>query len=293
MESPLIFIEDCTLTCTNKPTETNSCFRGGILENVHKYSFDTFTSALPQKLQNVRDPTTILNAMKASNKITVRQYLFAAGLAFSYKQMANTSRTLSSDDPAKTMFLHLIDLIKPTCTDIRIDLCGPGPISQQTKKERFILTGKLELAYSTYRTAYNYSLVLVIEMKSLSGQVMDDSKSQPELQLLAEMSYCMKTSPREYVLGILFNKDNVSSYILYASPSWKYFWAKLQMKGSITNNIFSVGHEIEQLIFHSLHSTLEVTFESNKFELKTNWKTCCIMEPLYIKDRLITTDDNF
>ena len=84
---------------------------------------------------------TFLQTLKASGDITFRQYIFAAGLASSYLQMKNSSRNISSDDAAKSMFYHLVDLVKPTCLDVKIDITAPGSVSKLQTKES--LTRKL------------------------------------------------------------------------------------------------------------------------------------------------------
>ena len=253
------------------------CFRGGILSGLHEYALSTYKSKITDKFQTSENITGILEDMKNSEKLTVRQYFFAAGLGLSYKEMKGSSRTISSDDAAKTMFSHLVDLIKPTCTDIMLDITGPGSVNQLFDNDKDELTGKLELAYTSYRSAYNYSLVLIIEMKSCIKTITltIDSNFPEELQLLGEMAYCMKVGCRDYVIGLLFIAGYVSVYLLCLHDNKTCHWTKLSLKGSVFNEFFSVGHEIEQLIYHSLHNTLHVEFKEDThcIKLETRWKS--------------------
>ena len=114
----LNLIQTCEIRYADVPSE-NTCFRGGILMGLHTYSLNNFLASLPVKLKTSQDHSELLKNMKKSNTVTYKQYLFASGLTYSYEQMAKTRRSIS-DEAAKTMFMHLIDLIKPTCTDIRI-----------------------------------------------------------------------------------------------------------------------------------------------------------------------------
>lgn len=289
LDSQLVFVSENIFHCPDKPADKDSCYRGGILRELHDYAFNHFKTKLTDEFVT-GDLSGILEDMKASGEVTVRQYLFAVGLAASHEQMLKTTREVSHDEPAKTMFTHLVDLIKPTCTDVRLDLTGPGSIKQQNASDEYTLTGKLEIAYSFYRASYNYSLTLVIEMKSNTLSQADDSTNPQELQLLAEMAYCLKTSRRTYVIGLLFAKGFVTCFIMHQQPG-KTYWTKLKLNGKIVNEFFSIGHEIEQLIYHSLHSTLDIQLIANCIELTTRWKTCCLWEPLYVKDRTVTADD--
>ena len=288
----LNLIQTCEIHYTDAPSE-NTCFRGGILMDLHTYSLNNFLTSLPEKLKTSQDHSKLFKNMKESNTITYRQYLFASGLTYSYEQMAKTKRFISSDEVAKTMFMHLIDLIKPTCTDIRIDVSGPGAINQQVDNEdEFILTGRLELAYSVFSAVYNYSLVLTIEMKSELINISPYSTHQQELQILSEMAYCLKASKREHVLGILFHCGFITGYVFDKSQQDRdAYYAKLEINENLINSMFAVGNELEQLLYHCLHSTLNVELSNKKFTITTTWKACELNQALYVKDRLVTEAD--
>lgn len=266
------------------PGDYKSCFRGGLLAELHSYAFDLYKTAITSRFQSSENIEEMLTELKDSSKLTVRQYLFAAGLGSSYQQMCGSNRTVSSDDAAKTMFAHLIDLIKPTCTDVMLDLTGPGSVSQLTKKEG--LTGKLEMAYATYRSFYNYTFVLVIEMKSLEKTISMHVDIPEECQMLGEMAYFLKKSGRNFILGILFIAGFVTVYLLRDQVS-HYQWTKLLLQKEVRNE--SVGKEIEQLIYHCIHNTLQVDYEHGEIKVVTKWKNCSILEALYIKDEICTT----
>lgn len=285
MGKKLLSIPDNNITFSE--LTDNSCYRGGILTGLSQYAYSAYGTTLTKKFfTSSHNIDKLLEHLKRSSNISIRQYLFAAGLASSYKQMENSTRSLSSDDVAKTMFAHLIDLIKPTCTNIRLDITGPGPVSQLSIKKG--LTGKLEMAYSSFTTSYNYTLVLVFEMKSVTKLITPFSLYPEEIQLLAEMAYCLKRGGREFVLGILFIAENVVIFVLHECDD-TYKWTKLKITDSVINDFFSVGTALEQLIYHSLHNTLQIT-SSLSIDLKTQWKPCKFLKSLYIEDEMCITD---
>ena len=112
------------------------------------------------------DTADLLEEMKTSRELTVRQYLFAAGLSCVYQQMKNSGRDESSDDAGKSMFAHLVSLIQPTCTNIWLDITSPGLVTQLNNKED--LTGKLEMAYTTFCKAYLSKSLPTAHIKALA-----------------------------------------------------------------------------------------------------------------------------
>ena len=60
-----VLIEECELICTDAP-ENNTCFCGGILQNLHEHSYEKFKVPLPDHLVALRDCTEVLQDMKNS-----------------------------------------------------------------------------------------------------------------------------------------------------------------------------------------------------------------------------------
>ena len=287
-----ILLPDC-------PQDQTSCFRGGILQNLHSYAFRNFSTTLPSKISTLVNTQgaydKLLDDMKRSNQITYRQYLFTCGLIYSYKQVAGTTRITSSDEVAKTMFQHLIDLIKPTCIDVKVDITGPGSKSQQRRLDELHVTGKLELAYASYSPVYTYSLVMVVEKKSTFTTPSDDSETtSQETQLLAQMAYCFKVDLRQSVLGILFSESFIVVLLMFKSGE-NILWTRLKLgkEKTVVNDFFAVGNDIEQLIYHSLHGSLKVEYSEDLegVTIESTWKTCSICKALYYNDRPCKEDD--
>lgn len=133
------------------------------------------------------------------------------------------------------------------------------------------VTGKLELAYSTYCSTYNYSLVLLIEMKSTMQNITIDSQTSHELQVWGEMAYCMKASNNPYALGFLYADEFIFAYLLLKEGG-TYLLTKLKINDVIKihiqlhlalNNTFvkpriliSVSsHLINRYLFYNLKTT--------------------------------------
>lgn len=275
----------CNLVDISSVPKENSCFRGGILAEVKAFAHSTFGTSLPSKLESVPDIPEFLTSIRESNVLTVRQYLFVAGLCSSYQQMRiSTSRTVYSDDSAKSMFSHLIDLIKPTCTDVKLDITGPGSASQLKIKRG--LTGKLELSYSSYQlSSYDYSLVLVLEMKSERKRISIDTDYPEECQLLAQMAYCIQQSDRSYVLGMLYIGGFITVYVLFHASN-AYVYAKVPIDEEVHYDLYANGFHIEQLIYHALHNSLNVQYMNNELTIECTWKHCSIWKELYCEDAL-------
>ena len=87
------------------------------------------------------------------------------------------------------------------------------------------------------------------------------------------------------MLSILFSNGYIIAFLMFKSGE-SIPWTKLKLgeAKTVVNEFFSVGNDIEQLIYHSLHNSLKIEYSEGVI-LESTWRTCSICEALYYHDR--------